>query len=256
MISEAGWNVGFRLTESQGVLIYLAERLGRRVLWEAALPYVTIDHQPQDISEERGLSAHGPIWAPLGARTLAGDIHVDRFRGGFEITADFLAGPYRYTQMWRFFEDGRMAPWLTIHGAGIHDSHAYHPCWRFDFDLNGKSGDHLERFENGAWKPVTHEGWFPAEAGPSGPLWRQRGGGLSVSIRPHAWEDAELFAIRYRDDDAAPLSPHSQDEAQPYPAAYAGAEPLAGEDVTLWYVGHIHYDAAFPFTAGPWLQVS
>ena len=42
---------------------------------------------------------------------------------------------------------------------------------------------------------------------------------------------------------------------QPFPAAYVGAEPIDGADVTLWYVAHVHYDQGFPFTAGPWVKV-
>ena len=53
-----------------------------------------------------------------------------------------------------------------------------------------------------------------------------------------------------------PFYPHSEVGSQPFPAAYVGDEPLDGHDVALWYVGHVHYDAAFPFTAGPWIRVT
>ena len=66
---------------------------------------------------------------------------------------------------------------------------------------------------------------------------------------------AELFALRYHDGEWPPFSPRSQVGAQPFPAAYVGNEALDGEDVTLWYVAHVHYDQSFPYTAGPWLKL-
>jgi hypothetical protein len=267
VIAKAGWNVHWKLSESSGVVVYLVDFHGARVLWEGSLPYVTIDHQTQNLAaegEQAGSTAqapgsHGPFWVPLGPRTLVGDVRVHDLRNGFELAADFAAGPYRYTQMWRFHEDGRMGPWLTIHGHGVHPAHTYHSHWRFDFDIDGAQDDAVERFEDAHWVRVAEEGWFPftGERDPEGNVWRQIdfASGAAVSIRPHAREDAELFAIRYRDGEWTPLSPRNDHEAQPFPAAYVGSEPLDGQDVMLWYVAHVHYDESFPFTAGPWIRV-
>ncbi|MBW8837704.1 MAG: hypothetical protein JF605_22400, partial [Burkholderia sp.] len=88
-------------------------------------------------------------------------------------------------------------------------------------------------------------------------VWRQVdfGSGASINIRPHAWDDAEMFAIRYHDGEWAPFSPRAGAGTQPFPAAYVGDEALDGEDVTLWYVAHVHFDQSFPYTAGPWIRV-
>ncbi len=260
VIELGNWRVHWRMTESAGLMVYLVDYKGHRVLWEGALPYVTIDHQDQDISiAEDGATGHGPFWVPLGARTQADEVRATEFRGGFELSVDFVAGPYRYTQLWRFHDDGRMAPWLTLYGTGVHEAHTYHPHWRFDFDVDGSQNDALERFTDGRWTRVAEEGWFPyTEESDDGKIaWRQVdfGSGAQVSIRPHHWEDAELFAIRYHDGEQPPTSPHSEAGAQTFPAAYVGNESLDGHDVTLWYVAHVHYDEAFPFTAGPWLKV-
>jgi hypothetical protein len=261
VIEEANWKFHWRLTESAGIMVYLADYRGRRVLWEGSLPYVTIDHQADtvEIDEDGGATGHGPWWVPLGARTLAGSVKVQSFRGGVELSADFDAGPYRYTQLWRFHDDGRMCPWLTIAGAGVHDQHTYHPHWRFDFDVDGARADALERFEEGHWQRVSEEGWFPAtgDADEAGNVWRQVdfGSGCAVNLRPHTWDDAEVFAIRYHDGEWPPFSPRSEAGSQPFPAAYVGAEPLDNQDVTVWYVAHVHYDQSFPYTAGPWIKL-
>lgn len=261
-IEKAGWKVHWKLTEASGVMVYLVDFKGHRVLWEGSLPYVTIDHQRQQLSveeEEEAQASHGPFWVPLGTRTLVGDVRINELRGGFELAADFAAGPYRYTQLWRFHENGRMGPWLTIHGPGLHDAHTYHPHWRFDFDLNGSQNNAIERFEDGRWTRVVEEGWLPfmGEKDEEGDAWRQIDfvSGASISIRPHGREDAELFAIRYRDGDWTPISPRNDDDAQPFPAAYSGSDSLDGQDVMLWYVTHIHYDQSFPFTTGPWIRI-
>lgn len=255
-IHQNDWTIHWKLSESAGLLIYLASFRGKRVLWEASLPYVTIDHQRQNLSlDEDGVESHGPFWMPLGVRSLVGAIRKSDFRGGFELAADFQTGPFRYTQLWRFHEDGRMGPWLTIHGSGLHDGHTYHPHWRFDFDIDGALGDALEHFESSRWQRVAEEGWIPhtGEADGSGFAWRQIDfdSGAEVGIRPHAWEDAELFAIRYHEGEWPPFTPRSEAGAQPFPAAYVGAEELDGHDVTLWYVAHVNFDGAFPFSAGP-----
>lgn len=258
-IEQSDWVVHWRVTESAGLMIYLASYKGRRVLWEGSLPYVTVDHQQQILSvEDESSEAHGPVWIGLGVRNLAGGIRKSDFRGGFELAADFAAGPFRYTQMWRFHADGRIAPWLTIHGPGIHDTHTYHPHWRFDFDIDGAMDDALEHFEGGRWTRVAEEGWLPhtGDSDDDGSVWRQIdfGSGAEVAIRPHAWEDAELFAIKYNEGEWPPFTPRSAAGSPPFPAGYAGDEAIDGHDVTLWYVAHVPYDAAFPFTAGPWIR--
>jgi hypothetical protein len=259
-IEQAHWNVHWRLGESAGIQIYLAEYRGQRVLWEGSLPYVTIDHQSSSLApEEQADDGHGPFWIPLGLRTLVGSVRHTSCRGGFELAADFLAGPYRYTQLWRFTDGGRISPWLTIHGPGLHEGHTYHPHWRFDFDLGDGQGDQVEQFQDGGWAPIAREGWFPhtGHADPQGIAWRQssRRARTSVGIKPHRWDDAELFAVRYREGEGPPFTPRAEAGSQPFPAAHVGNESLDGQDATLWYVAHVHYDAAFPFTAGPQIQV-
>lgn len=270
VITRAGWNVHWKLSESAGIMVYMADFHGSRVLWQGSLPYITIDHQSQngdaEFAETEGEGEantpsgnHGPFWVPLGPRTLVDGVRVSEIRTGFEIVADFVAGPYRYTQMWRFHENGRIDPWLTIHGGGVHPAHTYHPHWRFDFDIDGAKDDALERFEGQHWTRVAEEGWFPftGEQDPRGDVWRQIdfGSGATVTIRPQGREDAELFAIRYREGEWTPASPRNDAGAQPYPAAYVGTDQLDGEDVILWYVSHVHYSESFPFTAGPWIRV-
>ena len=66
----------------------------------------------------------------------------------------------------------------------------------------------------------------------------------SINIRPHAWDDAEVFAIRYHDGEWPPFSPRSAAGSATFPAAYVGDEHLDGDDLTLWYVAHVHFDEA------------
>ncbi|HRC59296.1 MAG TPA: hypothetical protein PKU97_25415, partial [Kofleriaceae bacterium] len=107
VIEEANWRFHWRLTESAGIMIYLADYKGRRVLWEGSMPYVTVDHQRQtlEVESEQSQETHGPWWAPLGHRTIDGPVRVQSFRGGVELSATFVAGPYSYTQLWRFHDD-------------------------------------------------------------------------------------------------------------------------------------------------------
>ena len=61
VIQEANWRFHWRLTESAGIMVYLADYKGRRVLWEGSLPYVTVDHQRASVVDETASSyACGP----------------------------------------------------------------------------------------------------------------------------------------------------------------------------------------------------
>jgi hypothetical protein len=258
-ITESNWSLHARLTESSGLAIHLASFRGRRVLWDASLPYVTIDHQaPEDDDEaedDEPARPHGTLWLPLGRRTLIGEVRNGRFRGGFELAADFAAGPYSYTQMWRFHADGRFAAWLTIHPGGLHDAHTYHPHWRIDLDIESADGDAFETRQSGSWQRARREGWFPA--GTTNDVgFRQLDlhSGRAVALEPHRLDDADVFALRYREGDAAPITPHNRADDQPFPAGYPGEESIEGCDLTLWYVAHVHYRSSFPYTAGPQLR--
>ena len=63
-----------------------------------------------------------------------------------------------------------------------------------------------------------------------------------------------VFAIKYHDGAWQPHGPRTSPGAQPFPNGYAGDDEIDGADVTLWYVAHVHFDASFPFPAGPWVR--
>jgi hypothetical protein len=259
-IDESGWTVHFTVTESAGLKLHLGDYKKRRVFWDASLPFVIIDHQRPDVSiDDPSADPHGPFWFPLGAATLSGDVRLGHFRGGFELAADYEQGPFAFTQLWRFHQDGRMEPWLTISGTGLHKNHTYRPHWRFDFDVDGAHEDAVEHFVDGAWTRVAEEGWLPyaGERSPDGFVWRQVdfGSKAAISICPHASEDAELFAVKQKAGEWAPFTPRAGLSGQSYPASYVGAEPIDGTDICLWYVAHVPRSEAFPVTAGPWIKV-
>jgi len=260
-VEKNNWKVNWRITESAGLSIFLVDYKGKSIVWDACLPYVTVDHQSQEIAVDGDEDMeHGPFWLPLGASTQTSPVRLDEFQGGFEIAVDFGNHAFGYTQIWRFHDNGRLSPWLIIHGHGINDSHTYHPHWRFDFDLNGANNDAVEMYQDGKWALIEKEGWFPftGESDDKGFAWRQidTKSKTQVSIRPHLWEDAELFALRFHGSEWIPPAPQSENGRNNYPSAYAGSEELNGKDVALWYVAHVHYDTSFPFTSGPWIQVS
>ena len=50
-IKQNNWTVHWRVSESAGLIIYLTDFKDERVLWEGSLPYVTIDHQKQNLEQ-------------------------------------------------------------------------------------------------------------------------------------------------------------------------------------------------------------
>jgi len=71
VIKEANWKFHWRLTESAGIMVYLADYNGRRVLWEGSLPYVTIDHQRQSLAVDTVIDPPPP---PDGSEAPAGSM--------------------------------------------------------------------------------------------------------------------------------------------------------------------------------------
>src|SRR5678809_3384 len=84
-IEQCDWTVHWKVTESAGLMIYLASYRNRRVMWEGSLPYVTIDHQRQvlAVDEESGgelVHFEGSRWGRVaweGWLPYAGDSDED-----------------------------------------------------------------------------------------------------------------------------------------------------------------------------------
>ena len=264
-LNHGHWSLNWKLTESSGIQIFLVKYRRKSVCWEASLPYVTIDHQEQDLMSvtDDNEKRHGLFWFPLGSRTIKGSVRINYFDNGFEILADFSSSQakssaFGFTQIWRFHNDGRIEPLLTLKGPGLHNGHAYHPHWRFDFDLGSTTADNVEYHDGEKWIRMKEEGWFPiaGESHKDGSVWRQinKKSGLCINIRPHQIEDGELFAICVDDTQGAPYTPRTVPGGPAFPANFSGRGTLVGKDVALWYVAHIHYSESFPFASGPWIH--
>lgn len=264
-VKHGSWDINWKLTESSGIQIYLVKYKRKSVCFEACLPYVTVDHQEQDLTlTEDTETRHGPFWFPLGSRNIQGEVQVNLLNNAIEIVADFSSshdgrGLYHYTQIWRFHDDGRLEPILLINGPGLHSGHAYHPHWRFDFDLGAANSDVVEYHDGSKWRRMKEEGWFPiaGESNKDGAVWRQvnKASKMAVHIRPHQIEDGELFAICYDESQGAPYSPRKSAGGPAFPASFSGRNSLVKKDVALWYVSHIHYSESFPYPSGPWIKV-
>ena len=260
VIEDAGWKLGWLVSETSGIRIVMAEFEGRRVLHDGCLPYVTVDHQRQDIDpDDAEPDGHGPWWFPLGVHSLVGPVDVEGTGGGFELVADFVNGPYRYTQMWRFSRDGTISPWLTIHGPGLTSAHTYHVYWRLDLDLDGALDDAVEAFTDSGFERITEEGWLPCEKRDEhGTAWRQLdlSSRTTASIQPPRGEDAELYVLKNHLSQQPPFTPRPITGDDPFPTGHRASERIEGQDISLWYAAHVHRSESFPLTCGPTIRVS
>ena len=81
VIERAGWKVHWGVSQSAGLNVHLVDYHGNRVLWQGSLPYVTVDHQQDEIEiDGEPLGHHGPLWLPLGRESLQGEPSVTDFR--------------------------------------------------------------------------------------------------------------------------------------------------------------------------------
>ena len=215
VISEANWKFHWRLTESAGIMIYLADYKGRRVLWEGSLPYVTVDHQRAD-ARRRARSGRGPRpvvgaarhahAAGSGARAVVprrrravGGVRgrartSTRSCGGSTTTAGCARGS-------RSTAPASTTSTRTTRTGGSTSISTARATTR-------SSGSRTAAGSASSTRAGSRTAARPTRTATCGAR-STSARGAAINIRPHSWDDAEVFAIRYHDGEWAPFSPRS-----------------------------------------------
>jgi hypothetical protein len=254
-VETTNWSVEYYWSESSGLKLGRCDYQSIRVLHDASVPFVYVNYEGD---------AFGPFTDELRSKSVR--IKTREIMHGFDlkVTYDFYGPDYQYDHIWRFHDDGQFGSKIVVQGPGeeIEGKHVYHVPFRFDVDVSGASADSFQtRLASGRWKSVAREGrHVPIEATGQRFEWRivDEASGKRVLARPGAGDDAELWALQYKELESwsswggagsgAPGSPGS------VPAVYDNNQSVQGADLVLWYIARVP-SRALVSGCGPWFEL-
>jgi hypothetical protein len=163
---------------------------------------------------------------------------------------------YYYVQIFRLYADGRFQVLAGNAGRGCGDFGTYRPVLRLALAPEALT---LSEWQGGGWQSWEREGWRLQDAqttytdegyqyrvmGEDGAGWYlEPGRGQFVHNRG---DNAYVYLTRYRaeegEQDLGAIGSCCRSDEQQGPEQYLNDEPVAGEELTLWYVGQMRNDA-------------
>jgi len=102
-------------------------------------------------------------------------VAVESLPDRLKLTAQCQAGWYRYIPVWEFFADGTIQARFvatSIDATCVAYTHHHHAYFRFDVDVNGSAGNHVDQvFSDGSTQRVSTERNF-IDTSPARSTWR------------------------------------------------------------------------------------
>jgi Cu2+-containing amine oxidase len=275
------WSLNYRLADvpdEEGLVVSGVRYRGRQVFFKASLPALRVQYS----------GPCGPYKDPLNYNNSSATQRCPNQRvcvysytsGGqraLSLESYHRIGAYRLTHRWVFWESGIIMPRLYSAGLQCNYDHRHHAYWRFDFDIDDSSNDLA--LEYNTYSPDTGwgVGWHPKTSeitrlkNPSSQrswaiLDKSSGRGFHLLPGPDdgtadAFSTSDLWVLRYKG--AEDRNGRQGNAAADGLNAYLSAEPTDGQDLVLWYCGHLSHRAdhggddwhsvgpnLFPF--GPW----
>ena len=214
------------------------------------------------VNYEGGLA--GPFTDELRSSRTTVDVRRIMFGFDLKVTYDFYGPDYLYEHIWRFQDDGQFGSTVVIHGPGeeIDGRHTYHLPFRYDLDISGQSGDSFQRrLTAGGWADVDFEGrHLPFSHAGREYHWRviDKSRNKSASIRARAGDNAELWALRYKQLECSgswgAVTPSVPGSPGSVPAVYDNSQTVQDTDLVIWYIAHISSIDRVS-ACGPWFRL-
>jgi hypothetical protein len=267
-------------TRGSGVELRHVYFKGVEVLYRGHVPILNI-HYDKDAcgpyrdwqNEEGRFEANGTDVAPgfrlcsTPARTIAESGSDNGNFNGVAIYVDgqdvvfvseMEAGWYRYISKWRLNTSGTIRPefgFAATQNSCTCKLHFHNCYWRFDFDINGASGDRIDEFNNppiianNNWHAKSFEMQRPRDAAHQR-KWKVSDGARSYTLTPGAndgtadtFARGDLWFLRYHggelDDGHNSVSSNCEADI----TKFDNDEALVGKDVVVWYSAHFTHDA-------------
>lgn len=235
-VSMHNWQVTYTSTDDNGTRVSSVRHNGTTVLFQAQVPQIDVYYPnlSNPLRDDLGFPSSGPT--------------VNNFTTGFSITTTYYLGCtastygpnsdcYKYVQVWQFWQDGTMNPWMEIYGPGFEDDFGapqYDTHWRFDTDVEGFDNDTVRAYTSLlGWIPFENETHTPAIGvnDSRGNEWSivDTDTGLTAFVDPYGPDDADAYALRYE-----PVS-------DTQPEDLVTGEHIRATDVMFYYVSHTEY---------------
>jgi hypothetical protein len=271
-------------TWGSGVELRYVDYRDRRVLYQAHLPVLNVLYDGnacgpyRDWQYEEGMLdasgtgvAPGFLLCPSPAKTILDTgSDVGTFLGvavylqGQEavLVSEMQAGWYRYVSEWRLHADGTIRPRFgfdATQSSCVCVRHHHHAYWRLDFDIETPSGNRVREYNDPPivagthWHTKAYEAMrlrapkrrWRVENTASGRGYTIVPGGNDGTASGDAYAKGDLWFLRYHPteiDDAPIAGTEIQIDKYRSPVS----EPIAGQDVVVWYGAHFTHDVTGP----------
>ncbi len=259
--SEPLWQFNWSLADSpdaEGIVISQARYRGHQVFHKASLPSLRVQYDGPCGPFKDPLNynnAHTTVGCPT-TRVCTRSYVSNGFRG-LEVQSYHTIGAYKLTHRWVFWEHGPVSPVLYSAGLQCNFNHRHHAYWRFDFDIDGSSSDLVLEYNAGSpnigwgpgWTPLTSE-QSRVKLAATNRSWavldRSSNRGYHIIPGPNdgladAFSTRDLWVLRYQgsEDLHGRQGSAFSDALDPY----LNNEDVNGQDVVVWYVGHLFHTA-------------
>jgi Cu2+-containing amine oxidase len=248
-------------SQPEGIAIHGVRFRGKQVLYKGSLPSLRVQYD----ANAQGWAC-GPYKDPLhfanadvqsNGRKVSVYTYISGFLPVLALESYHRIGAYRLRQRWAFTLSGTILPRLFSAGLQCNQNHRHHAYWRFDFDINDARNDALYEYNtttpNIGYGPGWHKKLYETRRAKNPPTRRQwaimdRSAGNGYFIIPGAHDGAadafsthDLWVMRYRgsEDRQGNQGSASSDDL----TAYLNGENADGQDVVVWYCGHLAHQA-------------
>ncbi len=246
--------------DAEGIVISGAYFRGHEVFYKASLPSLRVQYDG---------NACGPYKDPLyyddahptGGGSNRVNVYSLWFFGFHAVVVDayHTIGNYRLTERWTFWNDGQVSPRLFSAGLQCNVNHRHHVYWRFDFDIDGAANNLALEYNTTTpdlgwgpgWHTKSHE-IVRVKNPPTRRVWAilqksspQRGYMVIPGSKDgvaDGFSSGDLWVLRYHGvEDQHGRQGSAQNDGL---APLVNGEPTDGQDLVLWYCGHLAHDAA------------
>lgn len=270
-LNQAGWEMDYVLTSSDGLKLINVRYQGQTVLNSATLVDWHVSYSQTDgfgYSDAVGC----PIFSSAAVVAFAGPTVQELIENGtvtgFAFVQDFRSPDwpipcnYRYEQRYEFYNDGRFRVLAINHGRGCGNDGTYRPVLRLDVTA-GDSGNHdnFAEWDGQAWQTWSAEGWQRQD---ENTLYTSEGyqyrltntEGQGFYVMPGQAEtgggrgDNAFLYLTITDadhnegkSDLSTLGACCNTDYQQGPEQFiTPAEPATGRDLVIWYVPQLKND--------------
>jgi hypothetical protein len=267
-----------------GVELRYVDYRGKRVLYQAHVPILNVRYDGdkcgpyRDWQYQEGMLqatgknvAPGFLLCPKPAKTI---IDTGSDKGTFLGTAIYVdgqevvlvceleAGWYRYVSEWRLHANGTIRPRFAFNATSsscVCNKHHHHVFWRLDFDVGtaadnvvrefndppivGASKWHDIKFEVMRLRDAAHKRRWRVQHVPSGAAYEIVPGANDHTAAGDPYAVGDVWVLHWNpgevEDEPAP-------DTRIHIGKFKNGEPVANEDVVVWYGAHFTHDVTGP----------